>query len=431
MSRETLTPITLEVGPLSVTATAGEALANLADDPTLGPRIYISEVAMSDFRCFDAVAAALNHPGKGSGLAHENVTLILGDNGTGKSTLLKAIAISALGPVLEGSGFVPYHLIRSGHRVAHIDGAFLIDEFKGRPRTLSGPVEIATTGDYEQLTPKHDRDAWAGIFKETNLSFLVLGYGVNRRVADDQSERTSLERGRRRRRYQRIASLFDESAVLTPLSAWLPSLNSERRDEVEELLEQLLPDVRLLSSTDDETTFRTRGQNVPYRALSDGYRSFVGWVGDLLSQIDAASGGKLPFREVGGIVLVDEVDLLLHPAWQREVIPNIADALPNLQFIFTTHSPIVAGTLQAENILLARAAPDGGSILDRIDAEIHGLNAEQILLSSYFELDSTRALDTRVELATLAEKAMGGDNDAAVKYLEVLAGPPGDEDPPH
>jgi len=128
----------------------------------------------------------------------------------------------------------------------------------------------------------------------------------------------------------------------------------------------------------------------------------------------------------GGIVLVDEVDLLLHPAWQREVVPNIASALPKLQFIFTTHSPIVAGTLQAKNILLARTTPHGGSSLDRVAAEIHGLNAEQILLSSYFELESTRAPGTQDELAALAEKAMGGDNDAAVKYLQILAGDRGD-----
>jgi AAA domain, putative AbiEii toxin, Type IV TA system len=417
----------LNVPPVKISASIGETLENLARDPIDGPRIYISEIAASSFRCFEQLGVTLNHPGDGSGLAHENVNLILGNNGTGKSTLLKAVAIAALGPILDSSGFVPYHLIRSHRSEARLDGAFVLDNPDQRgPRTLRGAVDITQTGDYERLTATHDPNAWADIFEETNLSFLVLAYGVNRRVADDESDRTVLERGRRRRRYERIASLFDESAVLTPLSAWLPDLSDDRRSEVMGILARLLPDAHLADDKGEETIFRTRGQDVPYRALSDGYRSFIGWVGDLLFQIYTASDGSLPFDEVGGIVLVDEVDLLLHPEWQREVVPNIARALPKLQFVFTTHSPIVAGTLHANNILLARTREDGSSTLGRIDAQIHGLNAEQILLSSYFELESTRAPDTRDELAALAERAMNGDDDAALQYLRTLAGDPGD-----
>ena len=116
--------------------------------------------------------------------------------------------------------------------------------------------------------------------------------------------------------------------------------------------------------------FECRGQEVPYSALSDGYRSFIGWVGDLLFQIESATRDDMPLDQVGGIVLVDEVDLLLHPSWQREVVPLIAETFPNLQFVFTTHSPIVAGTLQAGNILIARVDGLGRSSLVRIDASI-------------------------------------------------------------
>ena len=74
----------------------------------------------------------------------------------------------------------------------------------------------------------HDRGAWSDLFEESDAAFLVIGYGVNRRVAEDESERTYLERGRRRRRYQRVAGLFDESAVLVPLGSWLPTLGLRR-----------------------------------------------------------------------------------------------------------------------------------------------------------------------------------------------------------
>ena len=101
--------------------------------------------------------------------------------------------------------------------------------------------------------------------------------------------------------------------------------------------------------------FRHGRVEVPYRALSDGYNTFIRHgPGDLLFQIESVTGGDLPYTEVGGIVLVDEVDLLLHPVWQRQVVSDIARALPNLQFVFTSHCLIVAGTLHGENIMIAR-----------------------------------------------------------------------------
>jgi hypothetical protein len=405
-----------------------EAAANIARDPIRGPRLYCSDLKVSGFRCFERAELSLHFPGRPSGLAYPNVNLILGDNGTGKSTLLKAIAITALGPILDSSGFVPYRLIRETSERASITGRFLVDEpttsAPGEPpREQIGTVELSRLGDYERISAMHDASAWRRLFDELDPSFLVVGYGVTRRTPADVVDRAWVEQSRRRRRYQRVASLFDESALLTPLSSWLPTLNHRRRAEVEELLAGLLPgDAEIADSTGPETIFQHRGVNVPYRALSDGYKSFIGWIADLLFQIDSVAQGELPFQEVGGIVLVDEVDLLLHPAWQRQVVPNLARALPELQFVFTSHSPIVAGTLESGNILVAREDESGGSRLVRLEASIHGLNAEQILLSSYFGLESTRAPGVQSELSGLARRAIDGDERAAHEYLRILAG---------
>jgi hypothetical protein len=103
-------------------------------------------------------------------------------------------------------------------------------------------------------------------------------------------------------------------------------------------------------------------------------------------------------------------------------VPNIALAFPHMQFVFTTHSPIVAGTVQSENIVACRVSEGGISRLQKVDASIHGLNAEQILLSSYFQLPSTRAIGVESELRQMARRAMGGDDDAALAYLNALSG---------
>jgi hypothetical protein len=400
------------------------SLQNIARTPIRGPRLYVSSMEIREFRCFESSSVSLHYPGDGSDLRLPNVNLILGDNGSGKSTLLKAIAIAALGPVLESSGFYSYYLVRQNRASASLIGHFILDEPSQVPAELTGRVDISRTGDYELVDSSQYGDEWRNLYDESNLAFLVLGYGVNRRVADDRSgDLDSLTRSRRRRRYQRIASLFEENAVLTPLSAWLPDLRRSRRTEVEELLSSLLPEGTLLTAeTASEAVFHHKGVSVPFRALSDGYQSFIGWVADLLFQIESASDGKIPLDQVGGIVLVDEVDLLLHPTWQLEVVPKIAKALPNLQFVFTTHSPIVAGTLESANILAIRSSERGVAELVRLSASIHGLNAEQILLSSYFELKTTRAPEAHDELRLLAERALEGDKDATILYMRMLTG---------
>jgi hypothetical protein len=405
-------------------ADVAQALDNIANDPIRGPRLYVAQISMKDFRCFDSVSERLRYLGDDSGTRLPNVNLILGDNGAGKTTVLRAIAISAVGPILGSSGFAPDHLIRAGAPDASIRGQFIFDErreHRAPPKELTGDVQLRRTGDFEILETDYDEQSWGALFDESDLAFLVVGYGVNRRAASDDEDLTVWRRKRPRKRFQRVASLFDDAAVLVPLASWLPNKSPRRRNELEQLLSTLLPAGALLTrQTSSDATFRMGGIDVPFRALSDGYRSFISWVGDLIFQVDSARG-DLPLDQVGGIVLVDEIDLLLHPSWQRDVVQRIAKAFPNLQFVFTSHSPIVAGTLEPANILVARSLENGCSELVRFDVDIHGLDSEQILLSSYFDLVSTRAPDKAAELYELAKRATHGDDEAAMQYLERLA----------
>ena len=131
---------------------------------------------------------------------------------------------------------------------------------------------------------------------------------------------------------------------------------------------------------------------VPFQALSDGYKAFIGWVGDLLFHVcyGCPSGKKLV--ESSGLVLVDEIDLHLHPKWQMQVIRTVARALPRMQFVFTSHSPLVAGSLEWMNIIkLTVGTKSNRTIAKRLQESIHGLDADQILLTDFFGLKSTRA----------------------------------------
>lgn len=90
------------------------------------------------------------------------------------------------------------------------------------------------------------------------------------------------------------------------------------------------------------------GTRLPYGLLSDGYRNILGMVGDIAFRMATLN----PFledeviKETPGIVLIDEVDLHLHPEWQRKVVGDFKRVFPKVQFIATTHSPFIIQSLE-------------------------------------------------------------------------------------
>jgi predicted ATP-binding protein involved in virulence len=127
---------------------------------------------------------------------------------------------------------------------------------------------------------------------------------------------------------------------------------------------------------------------VPFPALSDGYRAFLGWVGDLLYHVCKTCPRGKNLVDNQGIVMVDEIDLHLHPEWQMTVVPTLSRALPNLQFIATSHIPLIVGSLEWMNIIVMAPEPDGASTATRLTQAVHGLDADQVLLTEFFGLES-------------------------------------------
>ncbi|HEX2225047.1 MAG TPA: AAA family ATPase [Thermoanaerobaculia bacterium] len=405
--------------------------------------MFVRSLHLSNLRCFQEAEVELQYPGREQDDTpeHPNVNLLLGINGSGKTTLLKAISLAVLGRILPSSGFVPYHLVRRGPGRTPGESAAvearLVLHGQDRPGAtdpgeMRARVRIERLGSDEELVFK-GVSLNKELHQEDSPAFLLVGYGATRWVVGaSQFEPVSSQRKRRRLRYQRVAGLFEEHIGLTPLNAWLPEIQSkdaERFEEVGSLLGELLPEgLRFLGEMEDgEYLFEHSGVTVPLGALSDGYRAYIGWITDLLSHLAAVTpqGGSL--RGCHGVTLVDEIDLHLHPTWQREVVPTIARALPNLQFVLTTHSPIVAGTLHRQNIYVVEMQEDGASTVRQLRERIHGLNADQVLVSSYFNLETTRAATFEDDLRSLSRRAMEGDEDAAVAYLRKLAAESEDE----
>lgn len=226
--------------------------------------------------------------------------------------------------------------------------------------------------------------------------------------------------------------------ALVPLSHWFPAFekkDKQRFKQVVEVMNQLLPEEANFSGEykDDAYLFEVNGVLTPFDALSDGYRAYMGWIADLLFHLCSGELSSAKLADNVGMVLVDEIDLHLHPEWQRSVTASLSVAFPNLQFVFTTHSPIVAGSLNRENIFVMETDHDSGeSSISQYQERIYGLDSEDVLLSSYFNLTSTRAETFTNELVELSGKAGKGDKEAAFDFAEKLAqATPGPLDLPH
>jgi hypothetical protein len=171
-----------------------------------------------------------------------------------------------------------------------------------------------------------------------------------------------------------------------------------------------------------DSLFEHSGLEIEFPNLSDGYRAFIGWVTDMLFHAFYGGTTSKNLADLCGIVMVDEIDLHLHPRWQMKVISTVARAFPRLQFIFTSHSPLVASSLEWMNIITLKLnAKSNSTHARRLEESIHGLDADQVLLSRFFGLSTTRASEKASKLDALTLKARGGDDDAARRLIAELA----------
>lgn len=124
---------------------------------------------------------------------------------------------------------------------------------------------------------------------------------------------------------------------------------------------------------------------VPATWLSQGYQSLIAWLADVVGQILLEAGEPMDAAEMEGTVLVDEIDLHLHPTWQVRLIPALKKVFPRLQFIATTHSPMVLPALAAEEIVLL-STDDEGSVVARRSTQSPALLTGSELFSAFFEI---------------------------------------------
>ncbi len=407
------------------------------------PPAYFLSLTLENVRCFgpEQTLDLANDEGQPA-----QWTVLLGDNGTGKTTLLQALAGMQTTPSLtfegeEGEEKKIEPLITTGSPP--------FSEWRkqvGRSGYWEMEVEVGFANEVET-----EQEYFTTLALGTSHSTLVpteasiqcIAYGASRRMGNQKIETSD---------HSSVVGLFsDEDGETADAEEWLRELDyaaksgevraEKRRGRVEEILADpqkgVLPDVdgvRFSSQRDEfsgpRVEFHTHYGWVTIHQLSLGYRTMIAWVVDLARRLfKRYPESENPLAEPA-VCLVDEIDLHLHPKWQRKIIDFLSDRFPNTQFIVTAHSPLVVQAAQDANIaLLRRVEVEEGDDYVEIHNDMEpvgNLRVDQILTSDLYGLESARppALDDLLEerREILAQSELTEEDEARLDAIEERVG---------
>lgn len=384
---------------------------NHSDSTAAAPPAYFLSLTVSHFRCFGPEQTLDLSDGNGRPAPW---TVILGDNGVGKTTLLQLI--SSLQPTQSSQSdfFLPRLNVvwKAADAFTHLpeinslksNGAVILCDIITDAHLHSSILRDSVNYVKNFGVFQHAANLWglgASQGQQHDISGLICyGYGASRQMGITSLSESSES--------DACASLFDSTATLINAAEWLlqadyaaskksPTQEKARvrRDQIKDVLINLLPDVTDIRISQAEKGFssfvevETPYGWVPIQGLSLGYRTLISWMVDFASRLfERYPDSENPLAEPA-VCLVDEIDLHLHPRWQRTLMSFLSDRFPNTQFIATAHSPLVVQAAQNANIVVLRREGDH-VVIDNDVESIKNWRVDQILTSDLFGLDTAR-----------------------------------------
>ncbi|MGP8329417.1 MAG: AAA family ATPase [Methanosarcinaceae archaeon] len=190
-------------------------------------------------------------------------------------------------------------------------------------------------------------------------------------------------------------------------------------EAVRNALSNILPDFSNLTVRRNPLRMEVEknGKCLTVNQLSGGELNLIAMIGDLARRMAIANPDTTKPLLGSGIVLIDEIDLHLHPKWQRTIVPKLSDVFPNCQFIISTHSPHVITHVQPESLFILKQT-DSGIVAEK-PYESYGKNVDRIL-EDLMGLKTTRPDKVTSDLNSIFEAIDAGKLKEAVKMITEL-----------
>lgn len=153
-------------------------------------------------------------------------------------------------------------------------------------------------------------------------------------------------------------------------------------DSLEKMLNNLLEREVIVKVEVDRVEFTEKGANpISFHQLSEGYKSVIIFVCDLIFRLSQSADAGLSINDLKGVVFVDEIDLHLHPKWQRVLIGKLRNVFPGIQFIFTTHSPtMIQGA--SEDAIIYRVYRDTENGITKVSDPYYRKNLDHLMINT-------------------------------------------------
>lgn len=363
--------------------------------------MYITELHISDFKGIENIEFA----------PHERLNVFIGNNGSGKSSLLQSLSILlswVVARVKSGNGkgqTIGLDDIRVGASGCNLsckmdvcpEGWNIYRNAPGRNNAERQKTDLSKLMRYVRRLQEE---------MEANDAFnlpLILHYPVTRTVLDIPL------RIRNRHQFNLLAAyddaLHETTATFRRFFEWY----REREDLENEMFRQARRDNAGNFEEDAQLrTVRTALQAffpqftnwhiqrnplamvankdgiwLKINQLSDGEKCFIALIADLARRFAIANPSLPNPLEGRGVVMIDEIDLHLHPSWQMMVIPQLLETFPNCQFFITTHSPMVVNHVRTESLFVLQAANEHGGQASLNNVQFsYGQTAETVYKAS-------------------------------------------------
>lgn len=324
-------------------------------------------------------------------LSDKKEIYLLGENGDGKTILLQAILLALKGNENEGvvNDVIKYNF-DTDLRLKATDSAGVLYEF--------------------HQNPKKQKKSLKNIF----------AYGVNRfNTHKEKQDKTG------------YLTLFSNEQYLENPENWLKYIDHREAKELpvavnlreaKDILSELLDKNIDFEVSPDKVRFFERGTELSFEQLSDGYKSVISWTADLITRLSTNQPEAKSTKDFMGIVLVDEIDMFLHPKWEYTLVKKLRRVFPGIQFLFTSHSPVLLLGASRDAVFYKLYKEKGETKISEpwTSNDIIHLMANGLITSPLFDLPSARMkiLKDRSKLDTSPDFWVGKIHEKIREQLE-------------
>lgn len=412
--------------------------------------MLIKTIQLQNFRCFEYFSAELN----------EKLTVIVGNNGSGKSTLLDAISIAIgtfLVPFSTGSSLTiakddvlnkSYDLgsvveLQAQYPVEICASGLLNGNEMTWKRTLNSADGRTTISDAKELI-NIARGLQKQIQNGEKPLLPILSYYGTGRLWAQKRERKVVNRATKFNRQMGYMDCLDAASNEKLMLKWFEKMTLQAATTgkiapeliaVKSAICQCFAGITGYKDIDVQFNLDTHELDIMYLAedsnhkrysmkhLSDGYKNTLSMIADIAYRMAVLNPWLLNdiLKETPGIVLIDEIDLHLHPLWQQRIITDLRTIFPKVQFIVSTHAPLVINSvnrenllimsdMQAENPVIETYGKDANAVLNSIMGADERPKAIKEQFKSFYEALAEEKYDYADEILHKIETEIGADD---------------------